>query len=164
MNESTSSQSRTYLSGTTIENPFFAEPTSQNSSSINLDTHEVPLADQSFSIEFEPVRMIRMSNPFRLLPTQRASIDRSAIAPPNNLPWRSFRLGFPERIAHFGIDTSRKRFCYASFFLFYWHFRGESEQTPVLRHAGRVARLAVGGHVGASSGKHAVFELEDEGE
>lgn len=69
MNESTSSQSRTYLSGTTIENPFFAEPTSQNSSSINLDTHEVPLADQSFSIEFEPVRMIRMSNPFRPLPT-----------------------------------------------------------------------------------------------
>lgn len=68
MNESTSSQSRTYLSGTTIENPFFAEPTSQNSSTINLDTHEVPLADQSFSIEFEPVRMIRMSNPFRLLP------------------------------------------------------------------------------------------------
>ena len=62
MNESTSSQSRTYLSGTTIENPFFAEPTSQNSSSINLDTHEVPLADQSFSIEFEPVRMIRMKH------------------------------------------------------------------------------------------------------
>ena len=62
MNESTSSQSRTYISGTTIENPFVTELTSQNSSTINLDTRDVPLVDQSFSIEFESVRMIRMSN------------------------------------------------------------------------------------------------------
>ena len=61
MNESTSSQSRTYISGTTIENPFVTELTSQNSSTINLDTRDVPLVDQSFSIEFESVRMIRMS-------------------------------------------------------------------------------------------------------
>ena len=62
MNESTSSQSRTHISGTTIENPFVTELTSQNSSTINLDTRDVPLVDQSFSIEFESVRMIRMSN------------------------------------------------------------------------------------------------------
>lgn len=62
MNESTSSQSRTFISGTTIDNQLINELASQNSSTINLDTHEAPPEDQSFSVEFEKVRMIRMSS------------------------------------------------------------------------------------------------------